>query len=82
MEPNLGALGVESDRETANGDLDVRVRVERKPGDESPEPERRDRIDLVVFVPIGRSVELTTLEDAVAVKGLKGDLTVRTVKVT
>ena len=78
LEPDLPRLTVQ--REPGTGRLDVRVRVERKAGDPSPEPERRDRIDLVLFVPIGRRVELSTLDDAIAVKGLKGDLQVRTVK--
>jgi len=60
-------------RENAGEDLYVRV-VPEKPA------VRRDRIDLVLFVPIGRRVELSTIEDDVAVKGLRGDLTVRTVK--
>lgn len=78
LEPELPPLVVLRDHE--DGDLHVRVRVERKGEVETPEPERRDRIDLVLFVPIGRKVELNTLDDAIAVKGLKGDLKVRTVK--
>jgi hypothetical protein len=37
--------------------------------------ERRDRIDLVVFVPMGAPLDARTEEDLIDVKGLKGDLT-------
>ncbi len=53
--------------------------AEEKPRAESS-VDRRDRIDLVLFVPIGRHVDLTTVNDDIAVKGLQGDLTIRTVK--
>lgn len=76
LEPELPRLVVK--RENAGEDLHVRV-VSEKP--EVPSPaDRRDRIDLVLFVPIGRRVELSTVDDDIAVKGLKGDLRVSTVK--
>ncbi len=78
LEPDLTPLVVR--RDSAGPDLHVRVRVDRKDPEAGPEPDRRDRIDLVLFVPIGRRVELSTVDDAIAVKGLKGDLAVRTVK--
>ena len=76
LEPELPRLIVEL--ENAGEDLHVRVASE-KPDVPSP-ADRRDRIDLVLFIPIGRHVELSTIEDDIAVKGLKGDLTVSTVK--
>lgn len=76
LEFELPRLIVE--RESAGGDLHVRV-VSEKPDVPSP-PDRRDRVDLVLFVPIGRHVELSTIDDDIAVKGLKGDLTISTVK--
>ena len=76
LEPELPRLIVK--REIVGDDLHVGV-VSEKPDVPSP-VDRRDRIDLVLFVPIGRHVELSTTKDDIAVKGLKGDLTVRTVK--
>ena len=76
LEPELPRLTVK--RESAGEDLHVRI-VSGKPDVPSPAG-RRDRIDLVLFVPIGRHVELSTTEDDIAVKGLKGDLTASTVK--
>jgi len=76
LEPELPRLIVK--RENTGEDLYVRVASE-KPDVPSP-ADRRDRIDLVLFVPIGRRVELSTVEDDIAVKGLRGDLAVRTVK--
>ena len=76
LEPELPKLIVE--RKNAGEDLHVRV-VSEKPDVPSP-ANRRDRIDLVLFVPIGRRVELSTVKDDIAVKGLKGDLVVSTVK--
>ncbi len=76
LEPELPELVVQ--RRSVEKNLHVSV-VSEKP--EAPGPaDRRDRIDLVLFVPIGRSVDLATVEDDIAVKGLRGDLTVATVK--
>ena len=76
LEPKLPRLVVE--REHTGDDLFVRVVSEKS--DVPASADRRDRIDLVVFVPIGRRVELHTVEDDIAVKGLKGDLAVNTIK--
>jgi hypothetical protein len=76
LEPELPRLIVK--RENAGNDL--RVSVVSEESDVPSPAERRDRIDLVLFVPIGRHVELSTIGDDIAVKGLKGDLTVRTIK--
>lgn len=55
--------------------LDVIVRPEpsEEPGAEQPQ-ERRDRVDLVLFVPLGVALEAETREDRIEVKGLKSDL--------
>jgi len=49
-----------------------------------PRPDRSDgsrsRIDLVLFIPEGASLDAETLEDQINAKGLKGDLTVRSEK--
>ena len=74
LEPDQPTLIVE--RHTVEGDLTITVRVDGAQGDDVVE--RRDRIDLVLFAPIGRRVELSTLEDTIAVKGLQGDLQART----
>ncbi|NIM01835.1 MAG: hypothetical protein GTN89_13620 [Acidobacteria bacterium] len=76
LEPDLPKLIVR--RERRGEDLEIRVAQEKSPAE--PSFDRRDRIDLVLFVPIGRRVELTTVDDDIAVKGLQGDLTVRTIK--
>ena len=51
-------------------------------GDAAPDREtgsaRRDRIDLVVFIPRDIALELRTLDDDVEVKGIKSDLVVNT----
>jgi len=76
LEPELPRLVVA--RKNAGEDLHVSV-VSEKPDVPSP-ADRRDRIDLVLFVPIGRRVELSTTDDDIAVKGLKGDLAINTIK--
>jgi len=76
LEPQLPKLLVERNR--VEEDLFVRV-VSEKPDAPAPS-DRRDRIDMVLFIPIGRRVELSTIEDDIAVKGLKGDLSVNTIK--
>lgn len=76
LEPELPRLVVK--RENEGGDLHVTVASEKPEAPASTD--RRDRIDLVLFVPIGRRVELSTFDDDIAVKGLKGDLAIKTVK--
>lgn len=39
------------------------------------EPGRRDRVDLVVFVPLGCELELETVDDGIEVKGVKSEVT-------
>ena len=48
-------------------------------GDPAPVPaaQRRDRVDLVVFVPLGVGLEISTEEDKIDAKGLKSDLLAR-----
>jgi hypothetical protein len=65
------------------GEAGLEVRVAAAEGDTTPAPnagkrQRRDRIDLVVFVPQGIALDVTTLDGGVEVKGIKSDLTVST----
>ena len=75
LEPDQPKLIV--DRQTVDGDLTITVKIEGATDDRVIE--RRDRIDLVLFAPIGRRVELNTIEDTIAAKGLQGDVVARSV---
>ena len=76
IEADLPKLIVRRDR--VGEDLHVRVLAET--ADIEAPAVRRDRVDLVVFVPIGRRLSLSTTDDDIAVKGHQGDLKVHTVK--
>jgi len=55
--------------------------VTAAPGPEPDPPDGpRSRVDLVLFVPRGASLDAETSEDQIDAKGLKGDLTARSVK--
>ncbi len=60
--------------------VDITVRA----GSDDKEPkgpvERRDRVDLVIFVPMGARFDARTVKDLIDVKGLKGDLTASSIK--
>jgi len=75
LEPEMPKLIVE--RNGSKEDLYITVREEGSEGD-SFRP-RRDRVDLVLFVPIGRRVDLRTNEDTIAAKGVQGDLVAHSV---
>lgn len=75
LEPEMPKLVVE--RRVADDNLYVTVREEGSSGD-TFRP-RRDRIDLVLFVPIGRRVDLRTERDTISAKGVQGDLVAHTV---
>jgi hypothetical protein len=82
LEHDLPELTVQ--RRPAGAGLDVIV----EPSPAAPEgsgkapppmapAERRDRVDLVLFVPLGVKLEISTEEDKIDVKGLKSDLIAR-----
>ena len=62
--------------ETVGGGLDISV-VPRGGGLPYSGPERRDRIDLVLFVPLGVPLDVQTLDDPISVEGLKSDVAAR-----
>ena len=62
-------------REPVEGDLDVHVIMEGfSPADTPPRGDRKDRVDLVVFVPKGSTARLRTAEGSIQAKGLKSDV--------
>lgn len=67
-----------------NGDLEVRVGpVAGKDGSPPPAAQSfktRDRIDLVVFVPMEVTLDAETRDDLIAVKGLKGNFSGKSFK--
>jgi hypothetical protein len=79
LDRDLPPLEVEVTR-TETG-LAVLVRAEGADAAASPAgPERRDRVDLVVFVPQGAVLDAQTTAGAIEVKGLHGDVVASSLK--
>lgn len=69
------------DRLRSGDELHVVVRASNRPeGTSGARGERRDRIDLVVFVPEGISLTARTDSDLIAVKGVRGDVRLTSVR--
>lgn len=78
LDHGLPELKIEYERSGPGVDITVRAETDEQ---EAKEPsERSDRVDLVVFVPMGAPLDARTVEDLIDVKGLKGDLTASSIK--
>ncbi|HKQ63144.1 MAG TPA: hypothetical protein VJS92_17790 [Candidatus Polarisedimenticolaceae bacterium] len=64
-------------RDAVESGIDVTV-VDAEPG--AAAAERRDRVDLVVFVPKGTPLEAETDKDKIEIKGLKSDVAARSAR--
>lgn len=70
LDPDLPDLEVR--REHVRGGLEVRVVDEGGGSQAGPTPSRRDRVDLVVYVPSGVPLQVRTVKGDIEAKGLEG----------
>jgi hypothetical protein len=76
-----GLPELEVRRERAGSDLAVTAAVVATGDDHASDPaERKDRVDLVLFVPQGATLEIITEAGKIDVKGTKGDLVAQSIK--
>lgn len=83
LDPDLPELEV--DRASSATGLDVTVRYRQDEGESDPlggtgTLDTLDRVDLVLFVPLGAALDVETRDGLIEVKGIKSDLTAATIK--